>query len=235
TTSSEEDAARGIWINAGLSVVATLIFFSIGTALFIFYYDNPAMLDPVINNADTIFPLYIVTQLPESVAGLFIAGVFAAAMSSLDSSMNSVSSVVTTDFFQRFNPDAGEETSMRVAKWTTAVVGISGTVFALVMAGWEIKSLWDQLYMFIGLFAGGLGGLFVLGIFSRRTNAAGAITGLLASGLIQLLVMNFTPLYVLLYPFVGMISCIIIGYLSSIILPGGSPKTEGLTLFTIRK
>lgn len=235
TTSDEKNAARGIWTNALLTIPVTLLFFSVGTALFVFYQDNPQMLDASVNNADAIFPLFIVTQLPNGIAGILIAGIFAAAMSSLDSSMNSVASVVTTDFYQRFNPDASDHNSLKVAKWTTGIVGVSGTAFALVMAGWDIKSLWDQLNTFIGLFAGGLGGVFILGIFTKRTNGIGAVTGLLASGVVQYIVKSFTPLHLLLYTFTGMVSCIIIGYLCSLIFNKQPSKNGGLTIFSLNK
>ena len=60
-------------------------------------------MDPTLENADAIFPWFIVTQLP---AGLVIAAVFSASMSSLDSSMHSISTAVTTDSYQRFRPGA---------------------------------------------------------------------------------------------------------------------------------
>lgn len=234
TTSDEKNAARGIWTNALLTIPAALLFFSVGTALFVFYQDNPQMLDTSATNSDAIFPLFIVTQLPSGVAGILIAGIFAAAMSSLDSSMNSVASVITTDFYQRFTPQASEHNSLKVAKWTTGIIGASGTAFALVMAGWDIKSLWDQLNTFIGLFAGGLGGLFILGIFTRRTSGVGAVSGLVASGIIQYLVKAYTSLHLLLYTFTGMASCIIVGYVISILFQKSAKEAEGLTIYTLK-
>jgi Na+/proline symporter len=104
-----------------------------------------------------------------------------------------------------------------------------------MMAGWGIKSLWDQLSAFIGLFAGGLGGLFLLGILSRRATGTGALVGLAASGLIQFAVKQYTPIHVLLYAFTGMASCIIIGYISSLIIPAKKRSIEGLTIFTLTR
>src|SRR5690606_37950490 len=130
-------------------------------ALYAFYHQNPGLLDVTLKNSDAIFPYFIVTQLAQGVAGLLISGIFAAAMSSLDSSMKSVATVITTDFYQRFRPGSSEHSRMRLARWATGIVGAAGTIFALFMATWDIQSLWDQLNTFIGLFAGGLGGLFL--------------------------------------------------------------------------
>lgn len=218
TTSSEKSAAKSIWTNALLSIPSTLIFFSIGTALYVLYKTNPLQLDPLaLQSTDAIFPYFIVTQLPQGVAGLLIAGIFSAAMSSLDSSMNSVASALTTDFYQRFRPGKTQGQYLYFARWITAIVGIAGTVLALMMASWNIKSLWDQLNTFIGLFAGGLGGLFLLGLFTKRANGTGAVIGLVASAFVQYYVKAYTDIFLLLYTFSGLVSCFVIGYVASLL------------------
>ena len=235
TTKDEASAARGIWTNAVLTIPATLLFFAVGTALFVFYRAQPDLLNPALDNAEAIFPWHIVTRLPAGVAGLLIAGVFAAAMSSLDSSMNSVATTITTDWYGRMAPAAPDTRRLRVARVATVVVGLAGMTFALVMAGWEIKSLWDQLNRFIGLFAGGLGGLFLLGILTRRATGTGAVIGLVASGLVQYAVSRWTPLHLLLYSATGIGSCILVGYVASVLLPGRLKPLEGLTVYTLRR
>jgi Na+/proline symporter len=235
TTKDERTAARGIWTNAILCVPASILFFGIGTALYGFYRTHPQALSTQLTNGDAIFPWFIVTELPQGVAGLVIAAVFAASMSSLDSSMNSVSAAVTTDFFKRFHPKAADRTCLALARWVTVLVGAAGTLLALTMAGWDIKSLWDQLNIFIGLFAGGLGGLFLLGILSRRAHGAGAVAGLLASGLVQYLVRTITPIHLWLYPFTGAMTCLVIGYTASLLLPAAGKSIDGLTLNTLER
>lgn len=235
TTKDEKSAANSIWIGAIMAVPATIIFFSLGTALYAFYHENPTLLDYTLENSDAILPHFIVYQLPQGVAGLLIAGIFAAAMSSLDSSMNSLATVITTDFYQRFQPDSSEHSRMQLAKWTTGVVGVAGTTFALFMATWDIKSLWDQLNTFIGLFAGGLGGLFLLGICTRKANGAGAVIGLVVSGVVQFVVKEYTSIHLLLYAATGTASCFIIGYLMSFIFPGSTKNIHGLTIYTLGK
>jgi Na+/proline symporter len=198
TTKDEKSAANSVWISAIMTVPASIIFFGLGTALYVFYKEQPQLLDVSLDISDAIFPHFIVAELPQGVAGLLIAGIFAAAMSSLDSSMNSVATVITTDFYQRFRPDSEEHTRLKIAKWATGIVGVSGTIFALFMASWDIKSLWDQLNTFIGLFAGGLGGLFLLGICTRKANGAGAVIGLVMSGLVQFAVKEYSSVHFLL-------------------------------------
>ena len=233
TTKDEKSAANSIWTGAILSVPASIIFFGLGTVLYAFYHENPGLLDVTLENPDAIFPHFIVAQLPQGVAGLLIAGIFAAAMSSLDSSMNSVATVITTDFYQRFRPGSAEQSRMRLARWTTGIVGAAGTIFALFMTTWDIKSLWDQLNIFIGLFAGGLGGLFLLGICTRRANGVGAVTGLVISGIVQFAVKEYTQVHFLLYTVTGIVSCFIIGYVTSLIFRIPPKNIDGLTIYTI--
>jgi len=232
TTKDEKSAAKGIWTNGILTIPATVIFFGIGTALFVFYKSYPQFLNPIQDNTDAIFPWYIVTQLPPGIAGLLIAAIFAAAMSSLDSSMNSVATAITTDFYRRFNPTVDDSSCLRIARWITVIVGLSGLGFALIMAGWDIQSLWDQLNTFIGLFVGGLGGLFILGIFCRRAHGIGAVIGLIVCSIVQFIVKEMTPISFLLYSFTGMISCVIVGYVSSLLISTKRKSIKGLTIYT---
>jgi len=104
-----------------------------------------------------------------------------------------------------------------------------------MMAGWGIKSLWDQYNTVIGFFAGGLLGLFLLGIFSRRAHGVGAVVGLLASGVVQFTVKYYTPIHFMLYTFTGMASCVVIGYIVSLVVPAKRKSLDGLTLSTLSK
>ena len=141
TTKDEKSAAKGIMTGAWLALPATLIFFTLGTLLFVYYKTSPELLNPILEKTDAIFPWYIINSLPQGVSGLLIAAVFAASMSSLDSSMNSVSTVVTTDFFRRLRPLNSESAYLKMARRITIVIGIMGTGLALLMASWGISSL----------------------------------------------------------------------------------------------
>ncbi len=237
TTKDERGAARGLWTHAIMTIPATLLFFGLGTALYVFYKSHPETLNPTMANADAIFPWYIVTQLPTGVSGVLIAGLFAAAMSSLDSSMNSSATAITTDFYRRFRPNADDHTCLTLARWITVVVGTAGTAFALWMAasGGEIKSLWDEFSKVLGLLTGGLGGMFMLGVLFRRAHGVGAIIGLLGSGVVQYFVSQGGYVHLLLYTMTGMVSCIVIGYVASLAIPTRGKSIEGLTLYTVGK
>ena len=231
TTRDEPAAARSIWTNAALAIPGSLIWFGLGTALYVFYKLHPASLDPALST-DAIFPLFIAQQLPAGVSGLIIASLFAATMSTLDSSLNSVSTAIVTDFFSRFRRAASDATALRLAKWLTAVFGVAATGSAVLLASHEASSLWDIFQQVIGLFGGALAGLFALGIFSTRATAPGALVGALTSAAVLYLVMTLTPLHFFLYAAVGVLTCVIVGYFASLVLPSQPKNLSGLTIHT---
>lgn len=115
----------------------------------------------------------------------------------------------------------------------TLLIGVLGTGLALLMAHWGISSLWDQFNTILGLFTGGLGGLFVLGLFFQKANARGALLGLLLSGLIQYGISQYTNVNLLMYAFTGLTSCVAFGYLFSLLWPSQPKDLAGLTVYTI--
>ena len=85
------------------------------------------------------------------------------------------------------------------------------------MASSNIKSLWDQFYRFLGVFRGGLGGMFLLGMLTKKANAKGTLLGLLVSAIFIWYISVFTEINFLMYSFFGVASCFTFGYLFSLI------------------
>ena len=219
TTKDEKATGRSIWLNGLISIPVSLLFFLLGTGLYVFYLSNPQDLAVVNPNIDSVFPQFIVSQMPQGFAGLLIAAIFAAAMSTLSSNINSVAAVITSDFFKMIKTDSTSTQQMRVARWSGIVVGVFGVGMALMLATWNIASLWDQFNTFLGLLTGVLGALFIMGIFIPRIGAPAALIGS-AGGLVILLVVNSnTTLSFLLFGFIGMTSSVLIAILVSFIIP----------------
>ncbi|PRY04308.1 cyclically-permuted mutarotase family protein [Pontibacter ummariensis] len=231
TTKDEATSKKSMRLGAWMALPSAIIFFSIGTMLYLFFKEHPERVNYQLQSQDSIFPWYIVTELPAGITGLLIAAVFAAAMSTLSSSMNSVTTAIITDFYRRFAPTRSDKSYLSSAKYLTLAIGVVGTSLALVMAQWGISSLWDQFNMILGLFTGGLGGLFVLGIFTTRANAKGAVSGLLASGVVQFYISQYTNINLLLYAFTGLLACVVFGYLFSLLFGGQEREHEGLTVY----
>ena len=91
----------------------------------------------------------------------------AAAMSSIDTSINSSATILMTDVYRRLlKPDASEKQQMRFLRSATVILGICGTAVAILMV--SSKQVLDDWWRYAGIFSGGMLGLFLLGILSRR-------------------------------------------------------------------
>jgi SSS family transporter len=231
TTRDERASARGIWSYGILAVVTAPIFCGLGTALYVFYKSHPELLNPGRN--DEIVPWFIVQQLPSGMAGLLIAGIFAAAMSSLDSAMHSAATAYVVDFHGRFKRDLADADTLKIARWATVLTGIFGTLMAIWLAHSDIQSTIDTFASLIGLVIGSLGGVFLLAVLTQRTNSWGALVGVVAGALSPLIVSKTTDLNVYLYPVIGVVACVVAGYLTSFVLPGDKRDLTGLTVHAL--
>jgi len=215
TAKSDREAARSVLVGAWLYLPVSLLFFVIGTALFAFYQTHPderAALEQSVAQSklaqedmpvdeltvqaaiekltdadigDKALPHFIVHELPTGMAGLLVAAIFAAAMSSIDTSLNSSATVILQDIYRRyFRPQATEKESMRALYAGTIAMGACGTAIALAMIG--VKSVLDVWWTLSGVFAAGMLGLFLLGLFSRRASSPIAATAVVIGVLVVL-------------------------------------------------
>ncbi|MDH3935657.1 MAG: sodium:solute symporter, partial [Gammaproteobacteria bacterium] len=162
---SEAQAKRSLWLGGLLYIPVSALFFMIGTALFVYYLNVPAAGLP--EQADKVFPYFIVNELPTGLVGLVIAGVLAAGMSTLDSSLNSSATVWTVDFYKRLlRPDADDARQVTVIRATTAIIGVLATAASLLMI--DAKSALDVWWKLSAVFGGGMLGLFLCALFYRH-------------------------------------------------------------------
>ena len=179
-TKDTKSARKAFLFNSMANICVALLLALVGFALLGFFRANPQHLPQgksIITNADFLFPHYIANLLPVGFAGLVVAGMFAAAMSSLDSGINSIVTVVTVDFRKRFSKHKDtEQHSVRLARYLVMGIGI-----AVVL----ISSLMDKVPGNIvevtnktnGLFVGPLFGLFFMALFVPFATSFGVIMG----------------------------------------------------------
>lgn len=128
---------------------------------------------------DRVFPHFIAKHLPPGLTGLLIAAVFAAAMSTVSTSLNSSATLLMSDYYRRFfNPQAGEAQCMVALYVSTFVWGALGTGMALILVKLTESAL-DIWWTLSGILGGGMCGLFLLGMISRRAKNPAAITGVI--------------------------------------------------------
>ncbi len=240
TARSLEEARRSVWFGALLYVPVSALFFFIGSALFAYYSAQPALLPTdlqVAGMADRIFPHFIVSELPPGLVGLLIAALFAAAMSSVDSSLNSSATVLMSDVYRRFiRPESADVQLLRFVRVVTIVLGVLGTATALLMI--SIKSALDVWWNLAGIFSGGMIGLFLLGAISRRAASAQAALAVTV-GVLVLLWAAMTrgmdapwanPFHNLLSAVLGTLTIFLLGVLLSRKLPQRAKTSLPMTL-----
>jgi len=159
-----------------------VLFYGTGLVLYAFYKQNG---DPLavglIEKEDQILPYFVVTQLPAGLPGLLIAAIYAASMSTISAGLNSLASATVVDFQQRLagSGEGAISTKVSNARWITVGYGVlvMGLAFAVSrMPG----NLVESVNTVIGLVGGPLLGLFFLGMFTKRADARGALTGCFA-------------------------------------------------------
>ncbi len=194
TAKSDREARKSLWLGGLLYVPISAMFFFIGTALFAYYTANADALPAAYRAAaksDSVFPYFIVTVLPRGVTGLLIASIFAAAMSTISSSLNSSATIVLNDYYQRyFRRESTERQKMKVLHGATLVVGLLGTGMALAMI--HVKSALDAWWTLAGVFGGGMLGLFLLGLLARHAARSAGLAGV-AAGVLVILWMSLSP------------------------------------------
>ncbi|HEY0230326.1 MAG TPA: sodium:solute symporter [Dokdonella sp.] len=230
STTSDKQAGRSIWAFAAIMIPGGFIFYSIGTALFVYYKAHPERMDPLLT-IDATFPLFIAAELPTGVTGLIIAGIFAAAMATLSGIMNSVATLASVDFYEKLvkKPDARK--SVLFAEAMTIVAGLCAIAAALLLSRYDIHSLFDVSIELAGLLGGGFAGAYTLGMFTRRANSPGVAIGIASSTLLTTVAWSMKLVHPYFYLAISILLCIVIGYLASLLFPAPTRSLAGLTIY----
>lgn len=188
---------RATVANSLFSVVIIGVLTFIGLGLFAYHQAWPERLPDGLAG-DRIFPYYVIHALPQGISGLVIAGVFAAAMSSMDSGINSLSTVVVNDFVKPLRKEARpEDQDVRLARGLTVVFGGFATIVAFFAA--SIGDIVKTSQTFLGLFSGPVLALFLLGILTRRGSFAGWLIGVGVSIPTTIWIQNMTHVHFVYY------------------------------------
>ena len=216
TTPNEKSAGRGILVNGVMSVFVSVAFYMIGTGLYTFYKTHPAEIDITMGQSDAIFPFFMMSQMPAGIAGVLIAAIFAATMSTISSNINSVATAFSIDFWKRFRTSTTDSQLVVVARWASVVSGMVGLLLALFMATWDIQSFLDFFNEALGLLTSGLGGLFFIAVFMKRVKGYAALAGFVAGEIVVFAMSKCTDANFLLFGATGMLVSIIVAWLLSL-------------------
>jgi len=230
STKSDKEAGRSIWAFAAIMIPGGFVFYTIGTALFVFYKTHPERMNPLLP-IDATFPLFIAAELPSGVTGLIIAGIFAAAMATLSGIMNSVATLASVDFYEKLVKNPDPRKSVRFAELMTVAAGLVGIGIALLLSRFDIHSLFDVSIELAGLLGGGFAGAYTLGMFTRRANWQGVAIGIASSMLLTLGIWSLKIVHPYFYLAISIMLCIVIGYLASLLFPAPTRSLAGLTIY----
>lgn len=226
TSKSVRESQYSLIFTGFLLVPQMLLFLFIGVMLYAFYSHTGA---PQYDDINELFPRFIVNELPAGISGLIIAGVFAGAMSSLDSALNSLSAVSIQGFYKKYmKKNASEAHYLSASRWATILWGIYAMIFAF-FAG-NLGPLIEVINKIGSYFYGSLLGVFILAIFTRRSNGLGAFTGVIAGMISVLLVDRLADISYLYNNLVGAVVAVAVGYFVSFL--SGKPDAEQLDQYT---
>lgn len=230
STKSDSDAGRSVWAFGLIMIPGGFMFYAIGTALYAFYKAHPERMNPLLP-IDATFPLFIAAELPPGVTGLIIAGIFAAAMSTLSSIINSVATLVSVDFYARLVRNPTPRMSVLFAEGMTVVAGLVGIAAALLLSRYDIHSLFDVSIELAGLLGGGFAGAYTLGMFTRRANSPGVAIGIASSIVLTTTAWSMNLVHPYFYLAISILLCIVIGYAASLFFPAPTRSLKGLTIW----
>ncbi|AEL24161.1 sodium:solute symporter [Cyclobacterium marinum] len=191
---SDKEAVKSTLLGSLLYIPVSLLFFFIGTALFAYYQAMPELLPEAysgMDQADKVFPYFIVSGLPVGMTGLLIASIFAAGMSTISTSINSSATIILTDHYKRYiSPDVSGKSEMRVLLFSSFIMGLLAIIVAIAFNG--VESALDAWWALSAIFSGGILGLFLLGFIGKNIKQKYAAIGV-ALGVLVIAWMSLSP------------------------------------------
>jgi sodium-coupled monocarboxylate transporter 8/12 len=232
---------KSLIFSAFLQIPVMVLLYLLGLGFYAYYHvpEHSALLASLNSlvagtgdNTNMVMPHFIRHVLPSGLAGLVFAGLFAATMSVFSSGLNSLSTVTCVDFIQRLRrPSAvSEELTLASARWVTFAWGVVVTLASVGVYYCTMGSVVEAAVAVVGFFSGPLLGMFLLGMFSRRANSAGAILGALAGFAFALLSANRVSF--VWYAVTGCIPTVLLGYVFSFLVPVlPNPEIDSMTIW----
>ena len=208
TTRSLKDGQRAIVASGVIVAIQFAMFLFIGILLFAFYHGEA--MDP-----NEVFVHYIIHHIPSGISGLIIAGLLAAAMSTLSGSMSALASVTMFDFYKPyFQKETTGQSEVVVSRFFTFLwcVFIAGSALLFINTTRTVVELALEIASFT---YGGLLGTFLLGTLFKRPRQPEALIGFAAGILVMVVVVTSTTVAWTWYTVIGSLTTVIAGMTAS--------------------
>lgn len=164
---SLKKAQRSAFVGGLIYLPVSALFLFLGTTLFVYYKTAGALPEYLWETTDKIFPYFIAQEVPKGFAGLLIASIFAAGMSTISTSYNSMSTVFLTDYFSTSSGN-NDPNKVRLLYLATAAAGLLSIIIAISMI--DVKGVLDVWWKYASICSGGMLGLFLLGVMAPLKN-----------------------------------------------------------------
>ncbi len=176
TAKTDKAAIKASLLGISLTVPIWTIFMFIGTALFVFYTQNPL---PAGTNAAAVFPHFIMTQLPTGVIGFIVAALISAAICSLSADLNSLAAVCIQDYYKKLRPNKTDAQYLFMSKLFVVISGLISIGIGALYLLTGNEGVLGVIFTIYAIFSGGIVGIFLLGLFSARANRQGVNIGII--------------------------------------------------------
>lgn len=170
TAKTDKGAIRASLLGILLTVPVWALFMFIGTALFAYYTQQPL---PSNVNANSVFPYFIMSKLPNGVVGFVLAAMISAAICSLSADLNSLAAVGVEDYYKKLIPGRPDRVYLKSGRWIVVLSGILTIAIGFVYAYLGSEGILGVIFTLYAIFSGGIVGIFLLGLFSARANEKG--------------------------------------------------------------
>jgi solute:Na+ symporter, SSS family len=177
TAKTDKSAIRASLMGILLTVPIWTIFMFIGTALFVFYQQNPL---PEGLRPEAVFPYFIKTRLPVGVTGLILSAMISAAVCSLSAELNSLAAVGVEDYYKKLRPNRTDRHYLAASRWLVLASGVITILIGLLYVNAGSEGVLGIIFDVYAIFSGGIVGIFILGLFVPRANRRGITIGIIA-------------------------------------------------------
>jgi len=176
TAKTDKAAVRASLMGILLTVPVWMIFMFIGTALFVFYKQQPL---PEGLRAEAVFPYFIKTRLPVGVVGLIISAMISAAVCSLSADLNSLAAVGMEDYYKKIRKNREDKHYLSASRWIVVFSGVLTILIGMLYVNAGSEGVLGIVFTLYAIFSGGIVGVFLLGLFSSRANRQGITIAIL--------------------------------------------------------
>jgi len=236
TAKTDKAAIRASIMGILLTVPVWIIFMFIGTALFVFYKQQPL---PEGLRPEAVFPYFIKTKLPAGVVGLILSAMISAAVCSLSADLNSLAAVGMEDYYKKARKNRDDKHYLRASRWIVVFSGLLTILIGILYVNAGSEGVLGIVFTLYAIFSGGIVGIFLLGLLSARANRQGINIAIVAcvlftayafltstriglgenkSLLVDLGAYNFTHDKLMLGVYSHLV-VIVVGYLASLFFP----------------